>query len=366
MSTLVLTDRARTELADGAARGVRAVTLTRLATGSGVTPAGTDDTARAALRAQQDAVAAGGDTTVAGRIAFRGDVDPSTSYAVTELGLFARTGAAGAEWLFAYWAGASASDAIARTHPGTTLVVAGIVEIAASAAEITVNPSLTVQVGDPGAATTSRAGVAELATQDEARAGTDATRALTPAGLAAVIPPGTLIDFAGAAVPAGWLACGGQAVSRVAYARLFAALGTTWGAGDGAATFRLPDFRRRVAVGAGGVATTALGNRVGATGGAETVTLTEAQIPAHDHAAGTLETNEAGAHRHRLPDPRTGSPGDPRSALVDREGPYGAYRQTDEAGAHTHSIMGSTAEAGGGTAHPNLPPSAVVWKLIKT
>ena len=45
------------------------------------------------------------------------------------------------------------------------------------------------------------------------------------------------------AVPYGWLKCDGAAISRTAYAALFAAIGTTWGAGDGATTFNVPDFR---------------------------------------------------------------------------------------------------------------------------
>lgn len=44
-------------------------------------------------------------------------------------------------------------------------------------------------------------------------------------------------------VPAGWLACDGSAVSRAAYPALFAAIGTTYGAGDGATTFNVPDMR---------------------------------------------------------------------------------------------------------------------------
>lgn len=58
-------------------------------------------------------------------------------------------------------------------------------------------------------------------------------------------PPGTVISFAGAAVPAGYLECNGQAVSRAQFSELFAALGTTWGAGDGSTTFNLPDLRGR-------------------------------------------------------------------------------------------------------------------------
>lgn len=49
--------------------------------------------------------------------------------------------------------------------------------------------------------------------------------------------------FAGSAAPAGWLKANGAVVSRTAYAALFAAIGTTYGAGDGATTFALPDYR---------------------------------------------------------------------------------------------------------------------------
>lgn len=46
-----------------------------------------------------------------------------------------------------------------------------------------------------------------------------------------------------ASAPAGWLKANGAAVSRTTYAALFAVIGTTFGAGDGSATFNLPDLR---------------------------------------------------------------------------------------------------------------------------
>lgn len=48
---------------------------------------------------------------------------------------------------------------------------------------------------------------------------------------------------AAAVPPAGWLECNGALVSRAAYAALFAVIGTTYGAGDGSTTFKLPDLR---------------------------------------------------------------------------------------------------------------------------
>lgn len=63
-----------------------------------------------------------------------------------------------------------------------------------------------------------------------------------PAPLGAVAP-GTVLAFAGAGPPEGYLECDGASVSRAAYAALFAAIGTAFGAGDGSTTFALPDLR---------------------------------------------------------------------------------------------------------------------------
>ena len=56
-------------------------------------------------------------------------------------------------------------------------------------------------------------------------------------------PSGMIMTFAGDFAPAGWLKANGAAVSRTAYAKLFAAIGTRYGAGDGHSTFNLPDLR---------------------------------------------------------------------------------------------------------------------------
>jgi microcystin-dependent protein len=57
------------------------------------------------------------------------------------------------------------------------------------------------------------------------------------------VPITAVCAFAATAVPTGWLACNGDAVSRTTYAALFAAIGTTYGSGDGSTTFNLPDLR---------------------------------------------------------------------------------------------------------------------------
>lgn len=61
--------------------------------------------------------------------------------------------------------------------------------------------------------------------------------------IASAVPSGTVIWHAGSSAPAGYLKANGAAVSRTAYAALFTAIGTTYGAGDGRNTFNLPDLR---------------------------------------------------------------------------------------------------------------------------
>jgi hypothetical protein len=57
------------------------------------------------------------------------------------------------------------------------------------------------------------------------------------------VPLGAVMAFAMNSVPTGWLAANGAAVSRATYATLFAAIGTTYGAGDASTTFNLPNLR---------------------------------------------------------------------------------------------------------------------------
>ena len=56
-------------------------------------------------------------------------------------------------------------------------------------------------------------------------------------------PAGAVQFFAQNTAPTGWLKANGAAISRTTYADLFAAIGTTFGAGDGSTTFGLPDMR---------------------------------------------------------------------------------------------------------------------------
>lgn len=63
------------------------------------------------------------------------------------------------------------------------------------------------------------------------------------------VPVGTVVMFTAAEPPAGYLKCDGSAVGRTTYPELYAAIGTTYGAGDGSTTFNLPNLIGRFAEG---------------------------------------------------------------------------------------------------------------------
>ncbi len=78
------------------------------------------------------------------------------------------------------------------------------------------------------------------------------------------VPTGVINMYGGTSAPTGWLLCDGTAVSRTTYAALFAVYSTTFGVGDGATTFNLPDLRQRFPL---GKATSGTGSTLGGTGG---------------------------------------------------------------------------------------------------
>jgi microcystin-dependent protein len=107
---------------------------------------------------------------------------------------------------------------------------------------------------------------------------------------ALLVPPGMLAPFSGTVVPVGWFEANGDAKSRTEYAALFAAIGTTWGAGDGSTTFNIPNLQGYVFAGVT-PSFTAL-NAVGKKTGAFTHLLSPAEtaIRAHSHSIGGGQT----------------------------------------------------------------------------
>ena len=138
-----------------------------------------------------------------------------------------------------------------------------------------------------------------------------------------IMPSGSIIAFGGAAAPdAGWLLCDGSNVSRSTYARLFAAISTAYGTGDGSSTFGLPDLRDRVLLGKGSnnstlgtetgsaAASSVITNATNTTGTATTGSTTAGRTnttgtfatSAKDSATGSAITaNSNAAHTHTIP-----------------------------------------------------------------
>jgi|SRR5215213_4219015 len=82
--------------------------------------------------------------------------------------------------------------------------------------------------------------------------------------------------------PKGWAWCDGQLLPLSQNTALFSLLGTTYG-GDGKSNFALPDLQGRAPMHPGQGPGLSL-HDLGETGGSETVTLLESEIPAHSHA----------------------------------------------------------------------------------
>jgi len=61
--------------------------------------------------------------------------------------------------------------------------------------------------------------------------------------LLSAAPIGTILNYAAATAPLGWLICDGSAISRTTYVNLFTAISTAWGVGDGSSTFNLPNLQ---------------------------------------------------------------------------------------------------------------------------
>ena len=161
-----------------------------------------------------------------------------------------------------------------------------------------------------------------------------------------LMPVGVVLPYVSNNAPKGWLNCEGQELYRGDYPALFAVIGTTYGAGNGTTTFRIPNLSGRVVVGQGsGSGLTA--RSMGATGGAETHTLTTDEMPTHSHTS-----NAVG-----------GTVG-----LITADGSSTAI--TGDSSAVEPNIFAAPAaltinSVGDGDAHNNMQPFAVLNYIIK-
>ena len=140
-------------------------------------------------------------------------------------------------------------------------------------------------------------------------------------------PPGMVMTFAERNAPVGWLKCNGAAVSRTAYAALFAAIGTLYGAGDGFNTFNLPDLRgefiRGWDDGRGVDASRNIGSRQ------------DQSIQSHQH---TGSTAGAGSHTHGGVTDAQGNHAHSVSGSTNATGQHGHSAWTDQQGNHNHVV----------------------------
>ena len=251
-----------------------------------------------------------------------------------------------------------------RIHTDTSVVLQGPVNYAATSGTDTYtadpSPALTAYVtgahyfisfGTANTSTTPTLNLNSLGAKTIVKEGTTALAAGDiPAGHKAILmydgtylvlmnpkavsaPSGSITMHGGSSAPTGWLLCDGTAVSRTTYAALFTIVGTTYGTGNGSTTFNLPDIRGRAPIGAG--QGSGLTNRgLAATGGAETHTLSIAEMPAHTHNYTRGVDNNAGS-----------SFATPASAATAAE---------------------TTTSTGGGGAHNNMQPFLVLNYIIKT
>jgi microcystin-dependent protein len=135
--------------------------------------------------------------------------------------------------------------------------------------------------------------------------------------------------------PKGWALCNGQLLPINQNQALFALLGTTYG-GDGRVNFALPDLRARTPVHVGD------GLTLGARGGVETVTLTQATLPTHAHEL--------------VASAEPASETDPAGGVLAKKPRFGADLYAAPPATPTALAPGSLTMAGGSQPHTNLQP----------
>jgi microcystin-dependent protein len=158
------------------------------------------------------------------------------------------------------------------------------------------------------------------------------------------VPSGVISAFGGSSAPTGYLLCDGTAVSRTTYSALYAVVGTTYGVGDNSTTFNVPNLKGKVAVGRD--SSQSEFDTLGETGGAKTVSLTEAQMPPHIHSINPSMIVGGGHVQY----PNTGT----------------AYSPLGNSPSANVTITSAGGTAGTVEAHPNLQPYLVINYIIKT
>jgi microcystin-dependent protein len=195
---------------------------------------------------------------------------------------------------------------------------------------------------------------------------------------ASVYPPGVIVTYAGAApLPfQGWVLCDGASYLTANLPSLFAIIGYSYG-GAGA-NFNVPDLRGRVIAGVDNMGGTAAGRLtplapLGGASGAESATLSVAQMPLHGHVANDpvhVHVINDGGHQHTYLETSNG----PGIAVGSQGGgPSIISKDTAGTGVSFTGISMNPAQSGasvqntgGGAAHANVQPTMVLNYIIKT
>lgn len=148
--------------------------------------------------------------------------------------------------------------------------------------------------------------------------------------MAAACPIGSMLDFAGANAPIGWLLCDGTLYTIALYPKLFAVLGALYG-GDGSTNFKVPDTRARALVGVGQTIDE-IGNAVSYSmaqiGGAAARAIAQANLPNY-----VLPPSNDGLHSH--------------TGATDNQGSHVHSGVTDAQGNHQHNVVVGWMNGGG-------------------
>lgn len=180
--------------------------------------------------------------------------------------------------------------------------------------------------------------------------GTQPQDAATVSQLQQSTPIGAVIEYAGVNAPPTWMFAAGQEVSRTQYAALWVAMGSP-NTGNGSTTFTLPDYRGRVGVGRddmGGTAANRItqavsginANTLGASGGAQSHTLTLPETPAHNHGG---EVGDGGSHNHTA----SNAGGHNHGGQAGAGGTHSHTGTADNGGTHDHDVQYDNGGSGG-------------------
>ncbi|GGX36112.1 phage tail protein [Undibacterium squillarum] len=166
---------------------------------------------------------------------------------------------------------------------------------------------------------------------------------------------GQIRIFAGDFAPSGWSLCDGSTLNISGNEALFALIGTTYG-GNGSTNFKLPDLRGRLPLhfGKGPSTSTPTTYTIGQTVGVESVTITEANLPAHTHTVNATQTTAN----------QTSPMGNPLLGTT----ASAFYELSTSSGFATVAFNNAALQPapGGGTSHDNNMPALVLNYIICT